>query len=400
MEAEVVIGANYGDEGKGLITDYLAALGNANTLVVRFNGGAQAGHTVQRPGGLRHVFSHFASGTFAGAETYLSDFYIVNPVLFTQELAKLQSRNFFPKVICHPEAVVTTPYDMFINQTFENSLGKNRHGSCGVGIGETIERNLHSKFQLAVKDLFNQEKLKAKLLAIRDEWLELRLGQLMQRKLTRDESSLICSNEIFEYFLHDINSFLANCDVADYHYFGKSERLIFEGAQGLLLDQGHMSFPHVTRSNTGLQNVSTIANHAKIHHLNVHYVTRCYLTRHGIGPLPNERPFCPCPQFKDETNIPHKFQGSLRFAPLEVAKLNSEISADLNKLSNNITKKVTLAVTCLDQFEEKITVAKEVDGLVELNKEEFIRHVFENTHFDNYILSYGPTREDCKNGKI
>lgn len=59
MEAAVVIGANYGDEGKGLITDYLAALDHSNTLVVRFNGGAQAGHTVQTPSGLRHVFSHF-----------------------------------------------------------------------------------------------------------------------------------------------------------------------------------------------------------------------------------------------------------------------------------------------------------------------------------------------------
>jgi len=183
MKAAVVIGANYGDEGKGLITDYLAALNNSNTLVIRFNGGAQAGHTVQRPNGLRHVFSHFSSGTFAGVQTYLSDFFIANPILFTQELEKLRACGDTPKVTIHPKAVVTTPYDMYINQVFENFQGGKRHGSCGVGIGETIERNSHAKFQLTVKDLFDQEKVKKRLLHIRDEWLEFRLGQLMQRDL-------------------------------------------------------------------------------------------------------------------------------------------------------------------------------------------------------------------------
>ena len=397
MEVAVVIGANYGDEGKGLITDYLAALDDSNTLVVRFNGGAQAGHTVQRPNGLRHVFRHFSGGTFAGAQTYLSDFFIANPILFTQELEKLKSYSFSPKVTIHPNAIVTTPYDIYINQMFENFQGKNRHGSCGVGISETIERNLHAKFQLTVRDLFDQEKLKEKLLKIRDEWLELRLGQLIQRKLTQDEMDLIFSKEIFEYFLdNNIQNFLSYCEVADYSYLGEWDRLIFEGAQGLLLDQGHKNFPHVTRSNTGLQNVSTIASLSNISHLDIHYVTRCYLTRHGAGPLPDEYPACPCPYFKDETNIPHEFQGTLRFAPLNVDKLNLEITADLNKLSKQISKKVTLAVTCLDQFEEKIPVVKEEGNIIELRKDEFLKYLFDKTEFDNYIFSDGPTREDCK----
>lgn len=396
MEAAVVIGANYGDEGKGLITDYLVSLDSSNTLVIRFNGGAQAGHTVQRPNGLRHVFGHFSSGTFAGAETYLSDFFIANPALFVQELEKLKSCGFSPKVTIHPDAIITTPYDMYVNQMFENSQGKNRHGSCGVGISETIERNLQTKFQLTVKDLFDQEKFKKKLLKIRDEWLELRLNQLIKKKLTQDEIALIFSTEIFEYFLENIQTFLAYCDIADYRYLEKWDRLIFEGAQGLLLDQGHKNFPHVTRSNTGLQNVSTIANLNNISHLDVHYVTRCYLTRHGAGPLPDEFPFCPCSDFNDDTNIPHKFQGTLRFAPLNIDQLNLEITADLNKLPKQISKKVTLAVTCLDQFEEKITVAKAEGNIIELKKEAFLKHVLDKTEFDHYVFTYGPTREDCR----
>ncbi len=397
MKAAVVIGANYGDEGKGLITDYLAALDDSsNTLVIRFNGGAQAGHTVQRPDGLRHVFSHFSSGTFAGAQTYLSDFFIANPILFVQELEKLKSCHFFPKVTIHPEAIVTTPYDMYINQMFENFQGKNRHGSCGVGISETIERNLYAKFQLRVKDLFDQKKLKEKLLKIRDEWQGLRLDQLIHRKLTQNEADLIFSRELLEHFLDDIQTFLNFSDMGDYSYLRKWDRLIFEGAQGLLLDQGHEDFPHVTRSNTGLQNVSDISILNQINHLDIHYVTRCYLTRHGAGPLPDEYPSCPSPHFKDETNIPHKFQGILRFAPLNIEKLNRGITADLNKLSKQISKKVTLAVTCLDQFKDKIPIAQEENKVIELKKDEFHEYLFNKTEFDQFIFSYGPTREDCK----
>lgn len=80
--ADVVIGSAFGDEGKGLITDVLAAKNAGETLVVRFNGGAQAGHTVTTPEGQRHVFSHIGSGTFTGSATFLSRFFVVNPILF------------------------------------------------------------------------------------------------------------------------------------------------------------------------------------------------------------------------------------------------------------------------------------------------------------------------------
>ena len=68
------------------------------------------------------------------------------------------------------------------------------------------------------------------------------------------------------------------------------------------------------------------------------------------GPLPNEYSSFPCPYFKDETNIPNQFQGALRFAPLNVADLNSQIVTDINKLDKNISSKVTLALTCLESI--------------------------------------------------
>lgn len=73
-----------------------------------------------------------------------------------------------------------------------------------------------------------------------------------------------------------------------------------------------------------------------------------------------------------------------------------EILVDLSKLSKHITKNVTLAVTCLDQCKDKITVAKKERDLIEFRENEFLRHLLSQSEFDSYLLSYGPTREDCK----
>ena len=82
-DIKIVIGANAGDEGKGLMTDYFSQ--KPNSIVVCSNGGSQRGHTVMTPDGIRHVFHHFGSGTFNGAVTYLPKEFIVNPLIFVQE---------------------------------------------------------------------------------------------------------------------------------------------------------------------------------------------------------------------------------------------------------------------------------------------------------------------------
>ena len=83
-KAYAVIGANFGDEGKGLMTDLFCRT-DSSVINIRSNGGAQAGHTVCTSDGKRHIFSHIGSGSFAGADTYLSEFFILNPMLFSRE---------------------------------------------------------------------------------------------------------------------------------------------------------------------------------------------------------------------------------------------------------------------------------------------------------------------------
>jgi adenylosuccinate synthase len=145
MRTVSIVGSSYGDESKGAVTDRLAAEMNGDCIVVLFNGSAQRGHSVITPEGQKHVFKHFGSGTFTGASTYLSEHFICNPIHFRTEYDQLYELGYPPYTISHPDCYVTTPYDMIINQIVETHRGENKHGSCGMGVNETIERETRFK---------------------------------------------------------------------------------------------------------------------------------------------------------------------------------------------------------------------------------------------------------------
>lgn len=209
--AKVVIGANFGDEGKGLITDFLASQTGEETLVVRHNGGAQAGHTVTTPDGKRHVFRHFGSGTLAGAQTFLSRFYVCNPILFFKELALLEDLGIQPRVYIAADSPITTPYDMMINQIIEEFRGDGRHGSCGVGFGETVERTENADYAVYFGDLENTDLLRKKLKSIQTAWTPERLKTLGVESLSEEWEQRLNSEDIFERYLEEVGNFL-NCD--------------------------------------------------------------------------------------------------------------------------------------------------------------------------------------------
>lgn len=300
MRARVVIGANFGDEGKGLVTDYLCALSGAG-VVVRFNGGAQAGHTVVTPDNERHVFHHFGSGSFCEVPTFLSQFFVCNPILFFQELEALGELGFRPQVFAHPDCLVTTFADMLINQRKENARAGNRHGSCGIGFHETMVRSEVSELKITMGDLWNGGKrLESQLAEICGKYAKFRTGK------TINEPAMV------DAFLKCANLFAETIAPAG---IGQCKEPVFEGSQGLLLDQNNKDFfPHVTHSNTGMQNVRVLCQQAGIINMDIYYVSRSYLTRHGAGKLPNEDESL---SHEDDTNVPNPWQGSLRFAPLD-----------------------------------------------------------------------------------
>lgn len=339
--ATVVIGANYGDEGKGLMVDYLASRISGEKVVVRFNGGAQAGHTVETPRGERHVFSHFGAGTLAGAQTYLSKHFVCNPLLFWHERKKLEDASFRPIVAIDPRCFITTPYDMMINQAVEDARGDKRHGSVGLGFGETIERNGVVSFQLWKADLADNKKVEEKLRLIRDQWLPVRCAQLGLSQFPEDDMRL--TDESLRKIIEATEAFESATVTAGAEFLENKE-IIFEGAQGLALDMDGKNFPHVTRSNTGLTNVMPIAKGIGLS-LEVFYMTRPYLTKHGAGPLPSE--YTPDPAIQDATNTEHPYQGRLRFGRLSIPDMKDRIEDDL-KLAPDAQAWVGL--TCTDHI--------------------------------------------------
>lgn len=354
--AKVVIGANYGDEGKGLMTDYFAAQA-ANSVVVRFNGGCQAGHTVTTPDGRRHVFSHFSSGTFAGAATFLSKDFAVNPVLYFKERPVLLAAcGRVPTLYVDARAPVTTFYDMLLNQMVEDFRGAKRHGSCGMGFGETIGRTETGEFAVTVADLASTPELEEKLKAIRAVYIPeraLELGLPADYLASNSKwGELLHSDTLIQNYIEAACRFMDEAIfVAPRFLLSKASNIVMEGAQGLMLDQNRGDFPYVTRSNTGLTNALEVAREAGLTNLDVTYVTRAYLTRHGAGPLANELGGKPYAGVEDRTNMPNQYQGSLRFAYLDADLLARSILRDLVECQDGtVALTAGLAVSCLDQL--------------------------------------------------
>lgn len=364
-KAKVVIGANYGDEGKGLMTDYFAhaaELAHERCIVVCSNGGSQRGHTVVTPNGERHVFHHFGSGSFCGADTYLSEDFIVNPLVFEKEYREFQQFGHPVRIYVNGRCRFTTPFDMFINQIAEESRGEKRHGSCGIGIWETIVRYETFSWDLGTAISMKDEELTAYLLRIRDEYLPNRLRELGVHTISREWEDLIGSDGLIRQFLQDFRFMCSKMKLENNHVLNHYDTLIFENGQGLLLDQNIKEFnEHTTPSNTGLENPKKIINNVFEEDeidVEVCYVTRTYLTRHGAGPLPTEcAKECINSTMTDLTNVPNPHQGTLRYGWLREEELKKRILDDFGKQNS---WELSAAVTHINEYDAipEITFAK------------------------------------------
>ena len=356
-DIKVVIGAGYGDEGKGLMTDYFTKE-DRNCLVVLSNGGAQRGHTVTR-GGIRHVFHHFGSGSLSGADTYLSSFYILNPMYFVREYEELVSCQREPAVFRDRSCIWTTPFDMMINQIAEESRGDLRHGSCGAGIWETVVRSekMHTPLDTfsgggpgGVGDLRDY------LREIRDCYLPGRLKELGVDCLPEQWKGLIEDEGLIDHFIEDVFFMMEHTVPCGREVLRPYDRIIFENGQGLLLDRSRPDKKHTTPSNTGLENAAQIIRDTGLSKcpVEVCYVTRTYLTRHGAGPFPGEcRKEEINPAMTDRTNMPNPFQGTLRYGIIDTARLMQGMITDFTKYTRNDPWDMTLAITHLNETDGK-----------------------------------------------
>lgn len=377
-----VIGLGFGDEGKGVVTDYLCSQ-FSNPLVIRFTGGHQAGHTVV-DGDKRHIFSNFGSGTLKGHPTFWSKFCTVDPPAIINELNLLVSEvgPFQPQLFVDSDCPITTPYDKFYNRQTESS---NQHGSCGVGFGATIERE-EKHYSLHFSDLFYPEIFKIKYQMIAEYYRELCPINSMHED--------IFDTDLFK----DMNSnFLYACEQLPKLNFIEQRTLesifcsdyVFEGSQGLLLDQNFGFFPHVTRSNTGSANaVSIVGTNIAAYYL----VTRAYQTRHGNGPMTNEKRSHTIMADTNETNVDRKWQGKFRRSLLDVDLLEYAINKDKNIA---ISKNKTLVITCLDHISKYRFTHK--GNIVDCaNEEEFVTKIADILEIENVMTNNSPDSKDFK----
>lgn len=365
MKAIAVIGMNFGDEGKGHIVNFLS---DANTLNVRFNGGAQAAHAVFFADGRNHIFHQFGSGSMKGARTLFSSHMIVNPIFFGTEFIELTKKANLREVFIDPRCRISTIYDMLINEF--TSYYHKKQNTTGYGINETIERSQFRQLRISMRDLIDKDLsvIAATLKTIREEYVPYRLDELSlpfplfldycrQRIYNFEQTEAACINAVSEMLKCVV--VWADDNLID-RYLAKdnSRKIVFEGAQGFRLDQNRKDLmPYLTRSNTGLQNVVDCLRMVRTPlDLNVYLVTRAYLTRHGEGPLWNELKK-PYDNIEELTNIPNPYQGAMRYGFLNKSWYDqafSEIREYINKNKPGCIKniKIESAFTCLDHLDE------------------------------------------------
>lgn len=339
MRPDVVIGAGFGDEGKGAKVDRLCRQHDTPPLVVRFSGGHQAGHTVVTDDGRRHVFSQVGSGAFAGSDTLWSKHCTFEPLGFVNEVKALGKLGVVPRVMVDPDAPLVTPWDREAGRAVEESK---KHGSCGVGFASTLLR--HANCPLRVGDLLHPVALELRVRAV--------------------------ANYYGNYPSVELSHFLAACkeaarmievmDERDAVANRKGDGIVFEGSQGVLLDMRHGFYPHMTMSRTTSLNARAMIERCRLDPPRVWMVTRAYQTRHGNGPMTNEQLGSPVilPN-RAETNVYNKWQGALRYAPLDIDMLMYSVYCE----SSDGGRPGGLTVTCLDQVDADGGFTATVNGV-------------------------------------
>ena len=332
MKAKIVIGLGFGDEGKGITTDYLCSKNN-KPIAIRFSGGQQAAHTVMI-GDLKHIHSSFSSGALRGHPTYIAEQCTIHPTYLYNELEVLQEKGGCTELYIHPLCKVTTPFDVWYNRKDSINL---EHGTCGKGIGATMKRN-ESQFKLYAIDLLAPESfLIEKLKAIAAFY------GFEKNNFLKEELNL---------FLNCVKKI--NWNIVGYEFLESYKTLIFEGSQGILLDMNHGIFPNVTYANTTSKNAIKICNHLSINDIEIFYVTRSYATRHGHGWMINEEDIY-LTNNEEETCLFNEFQKGLR-----LGKLNSSLlihAFNIDKIYSPKSKN-NLVISCMDQYSPELDFKK------------------------------------------
>lgn len=284
-----VIDLGFGDSGKGLFVDALTRRWQAHT-VARFNGGAQAGHNVVTAS-QHHTFSQFGAGTLVpGTRTMLLDPFVLHPTALLVEaeaLARAGVPDALARLSIDARCRITTPYHQAAGRLRELLRGDAAHGTCGVGVGETVRHSLgHPAQTLRYGDLLLTEAVVLEKLHAQRETLlaELRCG-------SGDELQVLLDESLALRWLRTARALARQCPPETIESLAKQLQepgaVIFEGAQGIMLDEWRGFHLHTTWSSTTPAALEAVLAKCGMSVTIEHFgVLRSYLTRHGAGPLP------------------------------------------------------------------------------------------------------------------
>ncbi len=393
-----VTGLGFGTEGKGSIVDYLTRESKAE-LVIRFGGCANSSSNVITPDGKHHCFSHFGSGTLAGASTYILGGTVVDPSAILQESEHLESLGVekpLSNLAVDSRALVTTPFHKSVCRLKEIVR---KHGSTGTGVGEVIEGVVKSRSTLNWNHLYGRSSAIKEILAYIREQKSTEITALRLKYNPSAEVKEEFDKEWDKFCRIDIGSWAEFYrDVAlniglysNPAEFKSSKVTIYEGSLGILLDQDFGFKPHysygkftsrVARDTQYVINTS-YGYFSKVINIGV---VRSYAIRHGAGPLSTETNL----NLYEPHNQPNKWQGNVRQGYFDLglfnyAKKNDEVNY--------------LAVTHLDRYVPDRVAEYIVDVSIKNMKPNFI-NINNKTEFLKVlnvpigIESYGPTANE------
>ncbi|MFD5939884.1 adenylosuccinate synthase [Streptomyces griseus] len=280
MPALVLLGAQWGDEGKGKATDLL---GGSVDYVVRYQGGNNAGHTVV-VGDQKYALHLLPSGILSpGCTPVIGNGVVVDPAVLLSELSGLNERGVdTSKLLISGNAHLITPYNVTLDKVTERFLGKRKIGTTGRGIGPTYADKIN-RVGIRVQDLYDESILEQKVEAALEQKNQL-LAKVFNRRAI--EAGKVVEDML--QYAEQIKPFVADTTLILNDAIDEGKVVLFEGGQGTLLDVDHGTYPFVTSSNPTAGGACTGAGVGPTKISRVIGILKAYTTRVGAGPFPTE----------------------------------------------------------------------------------------------------------------
>jgi adenylosuccinate synthase len=280
MPAIVLLGAQWGDEGKGKATDLL---GGRVDYVVRYQGGNNAGHTVVI-GDEKYALHLLPSGILSpGVIPVIGNGVVVDPAVLLHEMAGLEARGVdTSRLLISASAHLITPYHVTLDKVAERFLGKSKIGTTGRGIGPTYMDKV-GRLGIRVQDLFDPSILRQKV-----EGALANKNQVLVKVFNRRELAVDAITEELLQYADPLRPHVADTALVLNDALDAGKTVLLEGGQGTLLDVDHGTYPFVTSSNPTAGGACTGSGIGPTRVTRVIGILKAYTTRVGSGPFPTE----------------------------------------------------------------------------------------------------------------